>query len=136
METLVKVSPKQVVSDIYAAFGRGDVPTILSHLSPNIVWEAMGKSSNIPYGGVYKGLNDVPNFFIKLRDSFNMTDFKVNEIFQNGNVVTAYGLHKGVGIKSGIASETIWAMRWEFNDDGQIVKLNNFFDTGAIGKSF
>ncbi len=136
METLVKVSPKEVVADIYAAFSRGDLPTILSHLSSNVNWEAMGQSSNIPYGGKFKGANQVPNFFAALAESFQMTDFKVDEIYQNGNVVTAYGLHKGKGIKSGIPSETIWAMRWEFNNDGQIVKYNNYFDTGAIGKSF
>ena len=136
METLVKVSPKEVVADIYAAFSRGDLPTILSHLDANVLWETMGQSSNIPYGGVFKGANEVPNFFIRLRDSFEMTVFNVNEILQSGNVVTAYGFHKGKGIKSGIVSETIWAMRWEFNDDGQIVRLNNFLDTGAIGKSF
>ena len=136
METLVKVSPKEVVADIYAAFSRGDLPTILSHLHENVLWETMGQSVNIPYGGQFKGKSQVPNFFIAQKDSFKMLAFKVNEIFQNGNVVTAYGMHRGEGLKSGIASETIWAMRWEFDNDGKIIRLNNYFDTGAIGKSF
>lgn len=136
METLVKVSPKEVVSDIYAAFSRGDLPTILSHLSPDVLWETMGQSSNIPYGGSYKGIGQVPNFFIAQKDSFKMVAFKVNEIYQNGNVVSAYGMHRGEGLKSGVTSETIWAMRWEFNNNGKVVRLNNYFDTGAIGKSF
>ncbi len=44
METLVSVSPKEVVADIYAAFSRGDIPTILSHLSTDVVWESMGRN--------------------------------------------------------------------------------------------
>ncbi len=136
METLVKTSLKAIVEDIYAAFSKGDIPTILSHLSPHVEWNAMGESSKIPYGHAYHGTKEVPQFFADLGNSFQMTGFDINEIYQNGNVVTAYGSHKGIGVKSGVASETPWAMRWEFNNDGQVVRYNNFFDTGAIGKSF
>ena len=136
METLVKTSLKSIVEDIYAAFSRGDIQTILSHLSPNVEWNAMGESSKIPYGRRYVGISEVPHFFADLGNSFQMTGFTVDEMYQNGNVVTAYGEHKGIGIKSGIASETKWAMRWEFNNDGQVIRYNNFFDTGGIGKSF
>lgn len=136
METLVKTSLKSIVEDIYAAFSRGDIQTILSHLSPNVEWNAMGESSKIPYGRHYHGTKDVTNFFADLGNSFQMTAFSVDELYQNGNVVTAYGEHKGIGIQSSIASETKWAMRWEFNDAGQVIRYNNFYDTGAIGKSF
>jgi ketosteroid isomerase-like protein len=37
------------VQNIYAAFGRGDIPAILERLAPDVEWEYGVESTNVPW---------------------------------------------------------------------------------------
>ena len=50
------------VKAIYEAFGRGDVPAILSELAADVSWEFEGPSQ-IPYTGTRRGVEQVMGFF-------------------------------------------------------------------------
>jgi ketosteroid isomerase-like protein len=53
---------KALVEKMYAAFGRGDVRTILDHLTPNVEWTLEGPSV-IPFAGKRIGPAQVHKFF-------------------------------------------------------------------------
>ena len=57
----------KLVQDLYAAFGRGDIPTILKALSSDVQWFNSG-SSGIPYAGKRQGVDQVAQFFQALSD--------------------------------------------------------------------
>jgi len=49
----------------YAAFGRGDITTVLKILDPNIHWHVPGRS---PLSGDYNGHDEVIAFFTKTQE--------------------------------------------------------------------
>ena len=39
------------ITNVYAAFASGDVPTVLGALAPNVSWT---EAEGFPYGGTYR----------------------------------------------------------------------------------
>ena len=44
-----------LVQNLYAAFGRGDVATIVATMAPEVTWEVVGRAKDYPLLGVRKG---------------------------------------------------------------------------------
>jgi len=126
METLVHYGQK--VNQLYDAFNRGDVNSILNVVSRDCIWEVMGQPE-IPYAGIYHGKDDIKEFFGKLMDTLDMSDFTVDHILENGNVVIASGNYNAVARKNNRRFSSFWAMSFEFNDQEQIVHFRDCYDT-------
>ena len=46
----------KVVQDVYAAFGRGDIPSILDNIADDVVWHAVyGAGAHVPHSGERRG---------------------------------------------------------------------------------
>jgi len=133
METLVNNSA--TVATIYEAFGRGDIPYIISQLDKNVLWEVMGTKPNA-IAGIYRGAENVPAFFSALGGNYQIEDFIVEYVLDAAdNTVIAKGHHSGNGRVSGKPLKTHWAMEWKFNDDGKIVGYRNIYDTQAYASA-
>ena len=52
----------RTIRDVYAAFGRGDVPAILDRLADDVRWVAHLESA-VPWSGDHSGKPRVPRFF-------------------------------------------------------------------------
>jgi uncharacterized protein len=50
------------VQELYAAFGRGDLPAILSKLADDIVWESEAPAI-VSFGGIRRGIRETRGFF-------------------------------------------------------------------------
>ncbi len=55
------MSNEQTVQDLYAAFGRGDLPAILDKLSDDVVWELEGPAV-VSFSGVRHGKSETVGF--------------------------------------------------------------------------
>ena len=53
-------APADVISGLYEAFGRGDIPAILAMIDEQIDWHA---PENLPHGGHFQGRDAVGRFF-------------------------------------------------------------------------
>ncbi|HEY8895676.1 MAG TPA: nuclear transport factor 2 family protein [Niastella sp.] len=126
METLVHYGMK--VNQLFDAYNRGDVNTILNTLSNDCIWEVMGQPE-IPFAGIYHGRKDVKEFFGKLMDSLDMQEMTVEHILENGNLVIASGHFTAMARKTNKRFSTTWSMTYEFNDDEQIVHFRDCYDT-------
>ena len=133
METLVRYG--QTVNKIYDAFSRGDIPSIISTLHRDVIWEVMGQP-DIPYAGIYHGPDDVKLFFKKLTDSSSFTEMVPEHILENGNMVIATGYAKGTALKTKRPLATIWSMIYEFDNDGRIVHFRDCYDTLAFSRAY
>lgn len=52
------------IKNVYAAFAKGDIPSVLSVLAPNASWT---EAEGFPYGGTYIGADAVlQNVFMKI----------------------------------------------------------------------
>ena len=128
METLVHYGQK--VSQLYDAFKQGNIDMIIKSLSRDCIWEAMGQP-DIPYAGIYHGHDDVKEFFGKLNDSLDMSDFVVEHILENGNLVMASGHMNAMARKTNKRFSSFWCMTFEFNDNEECTHFRDCFDTSA-----
>jgi ketosteroid isomerase-like protein len=131
MSTQTLTSNAATVAAIYEAFGRGDIPFILGNLSNNCNWIAAGKGTSAQ-GGTYKGQGSA-EFFNRLLGEVEFISFKPVYINEAGdNTVVAFGNLDGKSRATGKPYATDWAMRWVFNDDGQVTEYQNYHDTAAL----
>jgi ketosteroid isomerase-like protein len=132
METLVRLGQK--VNQLYDAFNRRDINTILESLSPDCIWEIMGQP-DIPYAGIFHGRDDVKEFFMKLDESIDMSDFTVEHILENGNYVMATGHLTAMARNTDKRFSSMWCMTFEFNDNEECVHFRDCFDTLATARA-
>jgi uncharacterized protein len=75
------------VSDIYAAFGRGDLPGILDRISEDVVWDEwednFAQRAGVPHIVQRRGRDGVAAFIAVLAD-YTIQRFDVLDIIGNG----------------------------------------------------
>lgn len=52
----------EIVAQLYAEFGEGNIAAILEKLADDVTWE-LPASANVPFSGVFTGKNGVVQFF-------------------------------------------------------------------------
>jgi ketosteroid isomerase-like protein len=130
MSTATLTNNAKTVGKMYEAFGRGDIPYILSHLADNCKWIGTGEGA-LPQGGTYIG-KDAVNFFMKLNEAGEFNAFNpvsINNI--NDNEVVAFGNMTTTSRRTGKKVTSDWAMHWKFNNEGKAVYFHDFFNTAA-----
>jgi len=120
----------EIVQGIYAAFGRGDIPSILSHLDENIDWEP-GHEHNrdIPWLTPGRGHQPALAFFEALR-VFDFKRFEIVAITSGGPWVIALAALELVHRPSGrVLIESCEPHLWKLNANGKVVSLRHAADT-------
>jgi len=79
------------VQSMYAAFGRGDVATILAGASQDIDWESVGRPSDFPALGRRKGTKEVQDFFKVVAENEDFSDFSPREFYAVDDKVFVLG---------------------------------------------
>lgn len=124
----------QIVQEIYASFGRGDIPAIIEVLGEDIHWIHSG-APEIPYAKVRRGKTQAAAFFNDLADAVEVTKFEPKKFIEQGDTVIALGRWAGRAKKTGKAFESDWGMVWTFA--GSKVKFYQAFeDTHAVANAF
>jgi len=121
---------ERVVQEMYAAFGRGDVPGVLDTLADDIEWRIAGPSE-LPFAGVHRGRDEVAKFFETFGRASEFEVFEPREYFSRGDKVVVLG-HERQRVKAtGQVVETEWAMVFTLSA-GKIAWFHNFVDTHAV----
>ncbi|MEJ2886793.1 nuclear transport factor 2 family protein [Actinomycetospora aeridis] len=83
-----------IVQDAYRAFARGDIPSVLAVLDPQVAWtEAAGSA----YAGTHVGPDAVlMNVFVRLGEDWQTFLPTPSEIFDAGSAVIVLGRFDGV----------------------------------------
>jgi len=124
----------EIVQKLYEAFGRGDLPAILSHLAEDVTWKYLGPAE-IPFGGTRHGKEQVAQFFAAIAGSLEVQDFGVDRFIAQGDMVVALG-HERMRVKTtGRTYETQWAHVFTVRD-GKIVEFREYADTAAVAEAF
>jgi uncharacterized protein len=81
-QTTVRRSAGEIIGAVYAAFGEGDIPAVLTLFHDDIAWHVSGRS---PLAGDHIGHDDVLGFFGELVDRSNGTfDIEMHDLLDNG----------------------------------------------------
>ena len=119
----------ETVREIYAAFGRGDIPFILAQLDEQVIWEENGRDHGVPWLVPGRGIEHVQRFFGVVGQEFEIKEFSVRDVCSGENVVTAL-VHMQATIRStGGTVDDHEAHVWHFNEAGKVSAFRHLVDT-------
>ena len=118
-----------VVQQIYAAFGRRDVPAILSMVADDVDWEFVG-SPGLAYAGRRRNRAEVADFFAAIPVTDDIQVFEPREFIEAGDHVTVLGWEKSTALDTGKAFETEWVHVFTVKE-GKVTRWRGLFNTAA-----
>jgi len=124
----------QTVQQIYVEFGLGQIPAILTRLSPDVVWVNAGPEA-VPYARERRGVDAVQSFFGTLAASVEVTTFEPKEFFASGERVVVLGAWSGRAKPTGKPFASDWAMAWTLRG-GRVTSFRSYEDTHVLAGAF
>jgi ketosteroid isomerase-like protein len=118
----------QTIKDAYAAFSRGDLPSVLGAFDDGIQWITPGNSD---LAGERNGKEEVTGFFRTLKERWDFLAFEPAEYIPSGDRVVALGRYEVRSRQTGRTVASHWAMVWTFRN-GKAVRFQEYTDTSAL----
>lgn len=123
------MSYKETVQEMYAAFGRGDVPAILERLSPDVEWEYDASPTEVPWLQPRQGRAGAAEFFASLAN-LEFHHFEPKLILAEGSTVVAVVDVDATVRKTGLRAREVDEVHiWHFGDDGLVTRFRHRADT-------
>ena len=120
-----------VVQDLYAAFGRGDVATILDGLAPDVDWCSVGRASDFPAFGPRSGHAAVADFFKTVAENETFSEFLPQEFHASGDKVFVTGRYSLTMTKTGRPATCEWVHVFTLRD-GKVARWREHTDTAQF----
>lgn len=125
------------VRGLYEAFAKGDVPTVLAALDPQVEWR---EAENFIYadGNPYVGPEAIlTGVFMRLGTEWEGFAVSPEGVLDAGDTVIGHGYYSGTYRKTGKRVRAQFAHFFTFRD-GRVVKFQQYTDTAqfreAVGK--
>jgi ketosteroid isomerase-like protein len=126
------MSNTEFMKNLYEAFAKGDVPTVLQSFDENIEWT---EAEGFPYGGIYHGGNAiVENVFMKLATEWEGYTVTPDDFLEDGERVVALGHYSGKYIATGKSMHVPFAHVWTIAD-GKVKKFVQYTDTLKVSEA-
>lgn len=131
------MSNKEIVESMISAYGKGEITTVLSLMSDDVVWFTQGDKNKIPYCGTYTGKAEVGGYFelqskLIKATSFTPTglvggDDETSQVFTAKEIVEVLATNK--------TYTTDFAMILTLNG-GLVSHVTSLMDTLAVAEAF
>jgi uncharacterized protein len=121
------------VQEIYAAFGRGDIPAILDTLADDVCWDHLpdgggAQRHDVPWLRERTGRDDVAGFFEAL-GALEFHVFAPTVILADDDTVVAL-IDEDVTVRAtGERFRDAAAHVWSFGPDGRVIAFRHLTDT-------
>lgn len=122
------------VQGVFADFGRGDIPTLLTRLTDDVVWTTPGAGTRIPAAGRLQGKAAVAEFFAGVSRELDFHAFNPNEFFSEGDVVIAIGTWDATVKGTDVRIQDDWAMKFTLRD-GKIAEFREYSDSHSYAEA-
>jgi ketosteroid isomerase-like protein len=120
-----------LLQGLYEAFGRGDIPTVLAAMDPNIEWDEP-QAPGYPAGGIHRGPQAVANGVFGTIPTYYQEFAAVpQEFIDAGDRVIVLGEFQGKGKASGTSFVAPFVHIATFRDS-KWVRFQDYTDTGTI----
>jgi len=120
------------IKQVYQAFAKGDMPTVLGALSPEIDWT---EAEGFPYAGTYHGPRAVlEGVFMRLGSEWNGYAAIPDEFIDGGDTVVVLGKYSGTYRKTGKSFQANFAHVWKMQD-GKAVRFIQYVDTLLVHRA-
>jgi uncharacterized protein len=124
----------EVVHELYAAFARRDIPAMLSHLTPDVVWCEPENPFN-PAAGTHRGHQGFLRWVAIGREAEEIEVLEPNQFIANEDTVAVVGHMRCRAKQTGRVYESDFVHLVSIRD-GKIARFQEFFDTYAAGEAF
>lgn len=122
-----------ITKNVYEAFAKGDMETVLGAMNPDVTWNATPGLSH--YGGSYNGPQAVvESVFAKLPEIWDDLNINIERLIDGGNIVVMQGHYEAKSKATGKAVRTAVSHIIEFND-GKVVRFDQYADSATANAS-
>jgi ketosteroid isomerase-like protein len=117
---------------LYDAFGRGDIPTILGAMSPDIHWHEAESNPYMLSGEAWVGPDAIlNNLFLKLGTEWDGFSVHPKSFHDAGDSVIVEGRYSGTYKATGKSMDTQVCHVWKVKD-GKVTKFQQYVDTAKL----
>ena len=117
------------VQDIYEAFGKGDVPRILGHISEDVAWEYGAGANDVPWLQSRRGKKGAGEFLASLAD-LRFEQFQPKTFLESGDLVVVLLDVAATVVSTGERIEEQDQVHlWNFDGSGQVGRFRHRVDT-------
>jgi ketosteroid isomerase-like protein len=129
--TTTTSSHVETIQQLYAAFGRGDVPAILELVSEDVRWEHWADSflhrAGVPWLTPRSGREGVREFF-QIIATFDVSEFQVLDVMAGERQVVAEIVIDASTPDGGRYRDEELHL-WTFDETGRICRMRHYVDT-------
>lgn len=125
----------KLVQDIYGAFGRGDIPSVLDALAPDVTWGMVGREEDIPMAGIRNGKAGAGEFFRLLKDTQEITHFEPQKFLAVEDRVLVWGRYEWTMRLSGVQGISEWLHVFTVRD-GKVGAWRGHQDTAMLAAAY
>jgi ketosteroid isomerase-like protein len=122
-EDTVQNTDIETIRTAYAAFGRGDIPTVLDAMNDDIVWTVPPVDE---WGGEFRGKDAVLGFFGQLAQRYGRWNLDTEEFVDAGDRLIVLGHHE-FDDGDRIPFAHVWTVR-----DGRAGAFDEYVDNSAM----
>lgn len=120
----------------YAAFSRGDIPSVINMLSDDCDWSHAGNAAVIPFAGSFSGKAGVGRFFEQVGKNLQITKFEPGSFRATENSVTCTVDIAGSVTSTGKPYANKLEQTFWFDAMGKIKKWTAVGDVSALEAAF
>ena len=129
------MSNTDTMKDLYAAFGRGDIPAVLGAMDPSIAWHEAEGNPYKPDGEPWVGPDAiVGNLFMKLGSEWEPFTVTPARYIEEGDRVVVEGRYTGKYTATGNSLDSQFCHVWDLAG-GKITAFQQYTDTGQFQKA-
>ena len=126
------MSHVQAAQDIYAAFGRGDIPAVLGMFHPEIEWREAEGNPYQPDGAAWIGPQAVlDRLFMRIGGDWDGFTVNVRRLHDAGDHIVMEGRYTGTSKLTGEALDAQVCHVLRFRD-GKLLSFQQYVDTGQL----
>jgi ketosteroid isomerase-like protein len=118
-----------IISGIYAAFAKGDMPAVLAALDAQVEWR---EADGFPITGTFVGHDALVNgVFMQLGNYWDGFSVTPDEVVASGDRVVSFGHYAGTNNKTGKSFRVPFAHAWRMKD-GKATHFQQYTDTHLV----
>ena len=127
------MTPTDCARRFYDAVARGDVPSVLDSLHPELRWT---EADGFPYfSGTWTSPQEVvEKLLVPLMRDWDGFAAMPQEFLAQDDVVVTFGVYSGTNKATGKAMRAPFAHRWEVRD-GRLARFDMFTDTLLVDRA-
>lgn len=126
----------KLVQNLYAAFGRGDIPAIIEVMTPTATIGIVGRRQDAPFLGIFDdGKAGGAEFFKQLAEAQEFHTFEPLRYLAAEDKVFVWGRYRWTMRKSGVSKESEWLHEITLRD-GKMTSWRGHNDTAMLAEAY